>query len=203
MSPINDVWLPTGHVWNLHINRYQDRDAGPFTGGGWKLCWHTTESPWDAEDSMVHVLDRKDAAPHFVIGGQKGVLHPVVTQMVPLNRAGRALQNDPTDGKATNMANVIQVEICGYAKDARNWPELRLKALANLTELIMHRVPIVNVAAHSFDHPKRLTDAGWVRAHGHVGHLHAPDNDHTDPGALQVGRLVRLIDTVPQGGWAL
>jgi hypothetical protein len=36
-------WLPEGHHWGLRIEHRRLPDAGPFTGGGHKLIWHTTE----------------------------------------------------------------------------------------------------------------------------------------------------------------
>lgn len=196
-------WLPTGHHWDLHILHYQDIDAGEFTGGGWKLCWHTTESPWDREDSMVNVLDRKNAAPHFVIGGGPTKKHPIVTQMVPLDRAARALRNDGADSKETNRANCIQVEICYYAANSAKMSDWTLKALANLFVLITHRRKIQNYAPQDFSNCKRMTDQQWVDAYGHVGHCMCPDNDHVDPGHLREGSLREFIATCPDEGWDL
>lgn len=200
-SSIDKLWLPTGHHWDLHILHYQDRDAGPFTGGGWKLCWHTTESPWGAVDAMQAVLDKKDAAPHLLIGGRPGTLHPWVVQMVPFNRAARALENDAGDGYQTNRANVIQVEICAYAADMAKFDHLR--ALANLFGLVDHRQHIPNVAPQDFSKPRRMSDAEWVKAEGHVGHCMAPDNSHWDPGHMPEGTLINLIKRLPEGGYDL
>lgn len=108
---MNKLWLPEGAHHDLNIEHDRGQDAGRFTGGGWKLCWHITVSPWMSVDSMVRVLKDKNAAPHLVIGGRPGFRFPVVVQMLPFNRAGRALANTGAPGE-TNRANVIQVEIC-------------------------------------------------------------------------------------------
>lgn len=201
-QPFSKNLLPTGHVWDMHILRMFDEDAGTFTGGGWKLLWHTTESPWYRVDSMENVLDRKNAAPHVVIGGREGLKHPVAVQMIPFNRAGRALQNDPSDGAQTNRANCIQIEVCWYAAQMGQFDHY--KALANLAVLIMHRVPIRNGhETRSFSSPKRLSDSEFVKAKGHIGHVHAPDNTHVDPGALNITKLEELITNCPDGGYAL
>lgn len=212
---MDKLWLPTGHHWDLHILHYRAEDAGTFTGGGHGLLWHTTESPFFRVDSMQDVLDRKRAAPHLLIGGRAGLEHPVVVQMIPFNRAGRALQNDPSDGKQTNRANKIQVEICGYTDHTAaqaagalkdwipNWTENRYQALANLAGLTMHRFDISNVAHYDFSNPKRLGDQQFTDADGHLGHCHAPDNTHTDPTRLREGYLVELIDKLPEAGYAL
>jgi hypothetical protein len=203
MALFNRAWLPTGHHWNLHTERHESLGAGGMTGGGQKLVWHTTESGWVAVDAMVGVLVVKAAAPHFVIGGRQGLEHPVVVQMLPLTTAGRALANNSGDGFQTNRANAIQVEICGRTSEIPQWGERTYKALANLSGLIMHRVNIPNVASHDFSSPRRLTDQEWVAAKGHVGHVHAPDNDHTDPTRLREGFLVDLISKLPRGGYEL
>jgi hypothetical protein len=110
---VNDLLLPKGHHWDLHIEHQLAPDnAGAFTGGGWKFLIHITVSPWGAIDSMVNVLNAKRAQPHLVLGGRKGVQHPVLVQMLPFDVAGRALQNNMSDGYQTNRANVIQIEIC-------------------------------------------------------------------------------------------
>jgi hypothetical protein len=62
---------------------------------------------------MVNVLQTKGAEPHFVIGGRPGVKHPVVVQLVALDKAGRSLAHPPGT-RETNRAGdrTIQVEVC-------------------------------------------------------------------------------------------
>lgn len=203
MVQFSDRWLPPGHHWDLHIERHEALSAGSFTGGGLGLVWHTAESRWMAVDAMAGVLITKQACPHFVIGGRSGVEHPVVIQFLPLDLAGRALANNSGDGFQTNRANKIQVEICGRTAEIPSWSEWTYRALANLSGLIMHRVNIPNVANYDFSNPRRLTDAEWVAARGHLGHVHCPDNDHTDPTRLREGYLVDLIDKLPKAGYDL
>lgn len=199
---MNELWLPEGHHWDLHIEHELQEGAGWFTGGGWKLVWHTTESAWNSVDVMVDVLRDKRAAPHFVIGGRQSTKHPVVVQLLPLNVAGRALQNNSGDGYQTNRANAIQVEVCGVTAQIPGWSDLMYKRLANLTELIRHRVEIPNRGL-DFSKPQRLSDVQWVTASGYVGHCHAPDNDHVDPTRFREGFLVDLVRRIPSSGYAL
>lgn len=185
---MSKYWLPEGPHWDLNIEHHALNDAGTFTGGGWKLVWHTTESPWEAVDSMVRVLDAKNAAPHFVIGGRKGYKFPIVVQCIPLNRAARALEHN--GGPETNRANAIQVEICEYTHNAPHWDDNMLKALANLTNWIQNRVSIPFRNPRSFQNPVKYTGAGWVNATGHVGHVHCPGNTHTDPTGFRCSRML-------------
>lgn len=187
---MSKLWIPDGAHWGLNVEHHALNDSGAFTGGGWKLVWHTTESPWEAVDAMVRVLAVKDAAPHFVIGGRAGHKYPVVVQCIPLNRAGRALQHN--FAPETNRANAIQVEICGFTREAPAWDDNMLKALANLTNWIQNRVPIPFNNPRSFQRPSKYTPEGWVNAKGHVGHVHCPGNDHTDPSGFHCSRMLRF-----------
>lgn len=200
------LWLPEGEHYGLLIEHRPLESAGSFTGGGEKLLWHTTESPWEAVDSMFGVLRAKRAAPHLVIGGRAGEKRPVVIQMVPFNEAGRALGNDSSDGFQTNRADVLQVEICGRAALMAFFTHYR--ALANLTRLV--NVVVANdrevprVMRRRPISARRWSDAEFVSLSGHTFHKHAPDNDHGDPGiGFRGSKLLRLLKNIPDGGYRL
>lgn len=199
---VNDLWLPDGHHWDLHIelNR-SSNDAGPFTGGGWKWVLHTTEGgSLRSNESLLKGVN----TPHLVFGVDPGEKHWTVIQLLAFNRAGKALRNDTDDGFQTNRANAIQCEIVGFTSQIPQWSDLMYKRLANLFVLIQHRVSIPNRAPADFSDPNsRMTDAEWVRESGIVGHMHAPDNDHTDPFRLREGFLINLIQKMPSGGYDL
>jgi hypothetical protein len=114
---MDKLWLPEGAHSDLNIEHSRGQGSGSFTGGGWKLCWHITVSPWASVDAMVSVLKSKNAAPHLVIGGRPGWQYPVVVQMLPFNEAGRALEH--VLPQETNRANTIQVEICARPGNVR------------------------------------------------------------------------------------
>lgn len=196
---MNKLWLPEGHHYDLHIERDRAEDAGEFTGGGWKLCWHITVSPWESVDSMVRTVKAKRAAPHFVIGGRAGRKHPVVVQLIPLNLAGRTLKN-PGPGQ-TNRANTIQVEVCATPASVAEWKRdgWQYKALGNLAALIDHRVDIPRTLARRFSDTRRYASTTtYERARGHLGHMHVPGNDHIDPTTkFQGNSLIRAIRNAP------
>ena|SRR5436309_1196473 len=184
-----DIYLPIGTHRELKISR-KITETGPFTGGGWKLIWHTTEGNGLA--TMVKVLQQKKAEPHFVIDHELGR----VVQLVRLDEYARALMHPPGTPE-TNRANCIQIEICGFAKQADNWSEHSYRNLARLALLIKHRVPIPNRATHPFRiNAARLTPNGFVKAAGWLGHEHVPNNDHYDPGALPARHIIRLMEKV-------
>lgn len=196
LTAVDRRWLPRGHHWDLHIEHFPQIGAGTFTGGGWKLCWHITVSPWMSVDAMVSTVVAKRAEPHFVIGGRKGTEHPVVVQLLPLDEAGRSLRH--TFPPQTNRANVIQVEICATPETVKGWTDWTYKALGNLAGLIEHRVPIPTRCPRSFTNTKRFTPTGYVRVKGHHGHMHVPGNDHWDPSTAFKGEtLCKFIRSAP------
>lgn len=208
---IDRLWLPEGHHWDLHIEHHPTSDnGGSFTGGGHKLTWHITVSPWGSVDAMVDTLIAKRAEPHLVIGGRHGGdNHPVVVQLLPFNIAARALQH--TFAQQTNRANTIQVEICAEPDEqtarehgapmhdvVAHWGDWRYKALANLAGLISHRVDIPTRQARKFTNTQRFGPQKFVDVAGHCGHMHVPGNDHTDPTtAFRGAHLMNLIKSAP------
>jgi hypothetical protein len=197
------AWLTRGHLssWDLHVehDRSDTTGAGSFTGGGWKLVWHTTESSMSAVDQMVSSLHDSNAEPHFVIGDEPGRRHFTVVQLLPLTVAGRTLEH-PRGTPETNRANCVQVEICGRATDAHVWDDRVYRSLAALACLIEHRVAIPRKAPRAFTATRsraaaRYTGSGFVRARGHVGHEHAANqpSGHWDPGRFRAATLLRFM----------
>lgn len=274
---INKRWLRTGDYWGLHVERDPATgNAGAFTpsSAGWKFLIHITVSPWGAIDSMARVLKDKHAEPHLLLGGRAGQSRPVLKQMLPLDVAGRSLANDVSDGRQTNRAKVIQLEICAnpgrslgftagtaktdaqiakalefdtelgtdlftldgfflinyaqrsidasvpartvnlcmregddetqaqlraaFASGVASWGDDTYRAIANVFELVRHRVPVPNELARRFVDTRRLTDKQFEEAAGVLGHMHAPDNDHIDPTTdFEGSTLIRFTDTAP------
>lgn len=194
MSSIDKLWLPTGRHWGLVIEHRPLENAGSFEkGAGDRMVWHTTEGP--GIDSMYRVLRNKRAAPHFLIDPTAGDSR--VIQMIALNQAGRALENDSGDFHPTNRAgkHTIQTEIVDYARNAPLWDEYFYRDLAALAVLVEHRVAIPRHAA-PFQTPERMTDTEFEKFRGHCGHVHVPDNSHWDPGKLNWPRLLAAMDDV-------
>lgn len=173
----DQLWLPTGAHWDLNIEHKEGGNAGPFAGGGHKFVWHTTESSRESVDAMVGVVSAKKAEPHFVIGWRNGWKYPVVVQMVPLNRSARTMRHP--SGPETNRANAIQVEICGRASESGDWDKNWYRALSNLALLVDHRF---NIPVRWPKSTSRMGGQQFFAYEGHCGHMHAPGNDHVDPG---------------------
>lgn len=170
---MDEFWLPTGHHWGLHIAHEAMEDSGPFTGGGHKVIWHTTEGR-SSSGALATLKENRDAA-HFVIDPYGNV-----AQCIPLNRAARALEH--SGGPETNRANCIQIECVGLASETGKWSDSHYAHLAALFCLIDHRFPVRLHAPVSFAHPHRVSGQEFVSLSGHLGHCHVPGNSHSDPG---------------------
>lgn len=133
-------------------------------------------------------------------------------QHFDIETSSRALVNKP-GGVATNTLNVCQVELVGTCDPVTHrewgsaphvyWPEAPEWALAELAVFLrwmngQHGVPLYGPKAWSA-YPSsygatdsRFTFAEWNAFAGICGHMHVPENDHGDPGALDFTRLLAL-----------
>lgn len=185
----SSLLLPAGHHWGLNIERRLRPSQGDFAGPHCpKQVWHTTEGAGMA--GAISALDSAEAWPHVIIDPRSG--H--VVQLLSFGSFASALRH-PAGTPETNRAWAYQVEIVGFAKDSRHWSDSAYHHLAALAVLMEHRthVPRRAAAGVSFANPRRLRAATFIHAEGHLGHVHVPGNDHTDPGRLNWGLLRRLM----------
>lgn len=185
-----DQWLPSGTHWGLTITHHPLKDWGPLDpNAGDKAIWHTTEGSWRSAYDVF--LRQPGIAPNVMI---EFTLQRVV-QFSPLNHTSGALEHPPGTPE-TNAAGCRQIEICGTAANSQNWDQSMYDDLGALAVLIEHRTGIPRQNHHKFAHQgqaRRLTPAGFVRAKGHLGHEHVPNqpSGHWDPGALSWVKLAR------------
>lgn len=145
-------------------------------------------------------------------------------QHFPETMSARALRNEP-GGVETNTLNAVQVELIGTcAPGVRDqwvraglregidfifWPDAPDWALKELGDFLahLHNTRGIKLQAPEFlpypasygDSSVRFTGAAWSRFYGVCGHQHVPENDHGDPGALNIEKVIRfaLGDTYP------
>lgn len=110
-------------------------------------------------------------------------------QHVPLTSSAYALRNLP-GGCATNTTGVIQVELVGYSADSWTLSPERLRWLGEeVLWPILEACPTIP-RGPVYNGP-RMTCAEWdVWSGGQCGHAHVPENDHWDPGDLDLKRIV-------------
>lgn len=177
-------WLPTGRHWGLTIVRHDlSRQTGPLIeSAGDKAIWHTTEG---SMSSAAGIFSTGVDIPHILINPATGQ----TIQYLPLNQFAKALEH-PRGTPETNRAGCRQVEIAGKASEAGRWPTSYYERLGALAVLIEHRTDIRRANYHPFGrNAQRLTPTGFIRAKGHLGHQHVPNNSHWDPGSFRIGTL--------------
>lgn len=181
-------------LFHPNAKKQELENAGPFTGGGRKFLVHTTEGT--TLESAFDTVKAKRSAPHFILEVKNGQRRLV--QCIPIDHASRGLEH-PSGTPETNHANCIQVEVVGFTdgKLAKKLghPELHVphwapevyKYLHLLMQWTNRHFGVPMEAHHPFiGQPRyaRLSGQAFVDAVGLVGHCHAANNSHTDPGPL-------------------
>lgn len=172
-----------------------DRPGLPFDGsGGIKLVLHTTETPvtWDRQYPNGY-------GPHLTVDLLSDTMR--VWQHIDLEvgsytmRSARARCGHSQNYQA---GNTYQIEMLGYASATPTHPDRWYQRLADLCSWFVANLdvpaefpfPFAGAAAYGCSGVVRQSCSSFQAAAGIVGHQHAPcDNNHWDPGALDVARL--------------
>lgn len=173
------------------------------------VCLHTTEGRTLPSYGGGASAPNLTAVPDFANKRLKWYQH------FDIDRSSRALRN-LAGGVETNTLNVVQVELVGTCDPATRdewvragkrqnvdfifWPEAPDWALAELAVFLRwlyteHGVPLTGPAkwpAYPNDGGQRMSFAQWNAFKGVCGHMHVPENDHGDPGAIDFARLIAL-----------
>jgi hypothetical protein len=140
-------------------------------------------------------------------------------QHFDIDISSRALRN-LAGGVATNTNNVVQVELVGTCdpairskwvkaglvqdKDFVFWPQAPGWARRDVAGFlawahVQHGVPLVGPlkwpaypTSYANGGGQRMSGAQWNAFKGVCGHMHVPENDHGDPGAIDFAELLRL-----------
>ncbi|WP_226850563.1 peptidoglycan-binding protein [Brachybacterium tyrofermentans] len=169
-----------------------------------KIVLHTTEgSSWPGYGGG-------GSAPHFTVKPGKAT-KANIRQHIDTAYSAKALVNR-SGGVETNNGGCVQIEFVGscdraYAKKhglffTEDADDDDLASLAAVLAWIHdeHGVPLVidgnldwpttNAAYRTA--PQRLSYKAWNEYRGVLGHTHVPENDHWDPGAFPIARLLKL-----------
>lgn len=176
-----DFWCPFAtrneapkHLWGIE----QAADTGLL---------HSTES-LDKFWPSVNDYYGHDGYPHFTVTSKQ------VWQHIPINRSARALLNEP-GGVETNKTDLIQIEIAWQAEHVRDIPMATMEQLRRLMRWCeensnIPRVSTVNWIPYPKSYGKRaaqrLHGQVWLNYRGWLGHQHAAENDHGDPGNIDI-----------------
>jgi hypothetical protein len=146
------------------------------------ICFHTTEGTTVA--GAVSVYKRIQACPHLTVDPETLELF----QHVPLDSSCYALRN-LQGGCQTNTTGIIQIEIVGYAAESWSWSKQRLQWLGE--EVLRPILAAYPDIPRSIYNGWRMTCDEWDAWPGGIcGHRDVPENDHWDPGDLQLAQIL-------------
>lgn len=180
-------WLP-GYEQYIVPNASTSTWVGGYND---RVIFHTTEglslsgtfTTYAGSHSIPHItadlLARRKVQHLPLSASASAVMH---TRYPETNRAGRA----------------IQIEIVGFSSDSANRTESELAYLAQI--LVDLKLAGLNFELAALDASSpRMSDSEWISFNGVCGHRHVPENDHSDPGALDVGRVIQIAKDILLG----
>ena len=193
-----DLWYPNATLDILG-------NAGPYSGGPYKGVLHTTEAYAYSAARAAYVANHSN--PHFTTSYETGSCR--VFQHAPINVASLSLKN-LAGGVETNRDSVVQIEISGKAVDADKFPKHYLDGIRDLMRWIESQTGIQRIAPEFKPYPSsygtngvRFSNTKWDGFNGWCGHMHVPENDHGDPGAIDIGYLLSsagpVVLPIPEG----
>lgn len=178
--------------------------------------FYSTDQP-EADVVVIHTTEGMTwpgysgggEAPHATIRAipGKGIQ---VREHIAFTKFAKALMNLP-GGVETNRRGVLQFELVGTCDPKHKgnsswyfWPDaddVVLQALADYLRPLMERFDIPPVAPDFLPYPasygskngQRMSGPEWVAFQGICGHQHVPENDHGDPGAFPVTKLIAAL----------
>lgn len=157
-----------------------------------KILHHTTEG--DSIAGAEATYRKTGNLPHFTDTFETGKY--IVHQHLPLDVGATALKHTGTP--ETNRAHVIQFEHVGYAATSHDWEYGYLDGIARTCRWVEEQTGCPAAASVRFVTPDqaarnavRLDGKAWTGYAGHLGHQHVPENDHVDPGAIDIVRILK------------
>ena len=161
-------------------------EGGPFRG-----VLHTTQSKSYSPSKTSYY--GKTFAPHFTLATVDGVL--TMYQHYPIDRSARALEHKGSI--QTNRRSAIQIEIAWRAEEIAALPNdyvAKLRDWMRWVEAqtgVKRTAPVFLGEEASGEHsPSRMTGDQWHDFNGWCGHQHVPENEHWDPGPVDIARLL-------------
>jgi hypothetical protein len=184
----------SGSDWLDGAIRIDSSAGGGLVGGPPRWVWHTYEAD-PAGLSAVEGARSLHAAGndvHFVLNPLTGD----IAQLLPASVSGRGLKNSQGGVETNRLGTVcLQVEVIAFASH----PFTGIVTPAGkegLGRLIRfgraHGIPDVWPAGPPPAYPHGFSvrsAATWTAHPGHYGHSQVPENDHGDPGAIDVQAL--------------
>lgn len=192
----------THQLWYPKASAEQRFSGGVSQSEVSKLVLHSTEGrSWPGYNGGA-------SAPTFTCFPNFSTQRLMIRQHFPANVSAKALV-DKAGGVRTNRDNVAQVEIVGTSgwatKRNRNasytlpetwylptYPDWVWRDLADLIKFYNKEweVPLRGLTFPEWNKSDRLSDGEYDNYKGVLGHSHVPENDHTDPGAIPITKIL-------------
>lgn len=158
---------------------------------------HTTESDPGTCEAVAQYLVRMGYEPHEVFDPSNG--DGVI--LLPKTSSGKALMNLPGGVETNNRGGVYQIEIVGRAVDVPGYDDdwyarlrTRLVEVCDFTGTPhVFPLPFQPYPQSYGNNLVRMSYDEWLVFEGICGHMHVPENDHGDPGALDIERLAMAL----------
>lgn len=185
MLPPHDEWV-------------SGNSAGPYTSPVDKFLIHTTEG--GSIESAVAAYRGSNSWPHLTVECRFGKRYRRCGHL-DMNTAARSLKN-MSGGVETNTDGVIQVEVVGYATQPEliDWEWFALNVIEPICQPLM--IPCISPVdwppypdSYGKTAAQRLSPAQWTDYKGILGHMHAAENDHGDPGAIPIDLILSALPT--------
>lgn len=196
------------------------RTGPQFYPGASRAYWYEDNYPGDPFEANVGVLHTTEGTSLPSYGGGASAPNFTAVpdferkklrwyQHFRVDTSSRALMN-LRGGVETNTLNALQVELVGTCDPAAHrrwsrqhifWPEAPDWALVELARFVRwcsdeHRIPMRSTVRW-LSYPSsygstsaRLSGGQWQDYYGWLGHQHVPENNHGDPGSLNMARVL-------------
>jgi hypothetical protein len=161
---------------------------------GYRFVWHTYEAdPFKLSATQgANSLITAGNEVHFVLNPITGEL----VQLLPANVAGRGLKHTNPSVPTNGCGDIcLQCEVIAFAAEPFT-KDITSKGLASLHLLVNYArqlgVPNGWPAGSPPEFPRGSnvrSSSVWVSHGGHYGHSQIPQNDHGDPGAINIGTI--------------
>jgi len=171
-----------------------------WTGGPGKLALHTAEGR-----TMASLINTFKSNP--TIASQLGLCwrERRKVQFISLLHSGKALRN-LSGGVQTNRDQVYQIEIIGFWTESPHIPDEGLQfigeaiaevwlATGGAFQLSLGWKPLVGPEdgyTARVNAPQRYSATEWDEFNQIAGHCNVPENEHTDPGKLNMDRILEF-----------
>lgn len=186
-----DLWHPRA----IRVEPNPRTDGGSFdTSYSWRQVVHTTEGGPNYSPTGSSYFGNP-YWPHATVARVGGVA--TICQHIAINRAARALEND-SGGVETNKARAVQLEIGWWADRIAELPADLAHAARDWLLWAADQTDTPTTGPRFTAQPvTRMSFAAWRSFSGICGHQHIPEQEHWDPGALDLAKLLGTTTPPP------